>query len=99
MIKSVAGQTIQSTQKYVLKTVLGHDTVSPQPPALEYSVKSYGERTEVAMELSFLWLFLITATTDQTPLSILVLSLTLKINQLCARDEARELIHKVRYCR
>ena len=67
MIKSVAGQTIQSTQKYVLKTVLGHDTVSPQPPALEYSVKSYGENTEVAAELSFCWLFFITATTDQTP--------------------------------
>ena len=73
MIKSVAGQTIQSTQKYVLKTVLGHDTISPQPAALEYSVKSYGESTEVSAELSIPWLFLLTAMTDQTPLSILVL--------------------------
>ena len=47
LIKSVAGQTIQSTQIYALKTV------SPQPAALEYSVKSYGERMEVAAELSF----------------------------------------------
>ena len=56
LIKSVAGQTTQSTQKYVLKTVLGHNTVSLQP--VEYSVKSYGERTEVAAELSIPWLFL-----------------------------------------
>ena len=53
LIKSVAGQTFQNTQKYVLKTVLGHDKVGLQPATLEYSVKFYGERTEVAAELSF----------------------------------------------
>lgn len=52
-MKSVAGQTIQSTQNNVLKTILGHETVSSQPAALEYSVKSYGERAEVAAELPF----------------------------------------------
>ena len=73
MIKSVAGQTIQNTQKYVLKTVLGHDKISPQPTTLEYSVKSYGKRTEVAAELSLPWLLLLMVTTDQTPLNILML--------------------------
>ena len=58
---------------------------SPQPSALKYSVKSYGERREVAAEISF--------PLRQPHSAIFVLCLS----YFCARDEARELIHIVRY--
>ena len=84
MIKSVAGQTIQSTQIYALKTV------SPQPTVLEYSVKSYGERMEVAAELSFPWLLLLTVTNDQTQGPTQHFSAVIHPqNHLCAKDDAQ----------